>query len=130
MIAVVKTCQHYRVFYLIRAFTVLAYHEALRSIFKSKFRDKLRVEKLVIRLSKLNFTIKIIPVPRNVVVDALWRSITAKDTSLDKSRLNWLKDLADYYSDDECDVKHYNSADFRAMKVDIGDNETHEIFEV
>lgn len=61
----------------------------------------MRVEKWVLRLSEFDFTIEIIPGARNVVACALLRSISANDSSVDKSRIKWLEDLADEYSDEE-----------------------------
>lgn len=45
MLDVVEACQHYRVFLIGRFFTVRADNTALRSIFKSKFRDSMRIKK-------------------------------------------------------------------------------------
>lgn len=61
----------------------------------------MRVEKWVYHLSEFDFTIEIILGARNIVAHALSQSIASDDTSVDKSRLDWAKDLADYYFDEE-----------------------------
>lgn len=61
----------------------------------------MRVEKWVYHLSEFDFTIEIILGARNIVAYALSQSIASDDTFVDKSRLDWAKDLADYYFDEE-----------------------------
>ena len=73
LLAVVRACEHFRVFLLGRPFVVRTDHGAIKKIFTSKLRDSMRVEKWVLRLAEYEFSIEQIPGRENIVADALSR---------------------------------------------------------
>lgn len=57
------------------------------------------------------------------------RSVAADDTLVDKSRYEWLKDLANLYSDGEGEAENDYITELCAVKVEIGDNGRQDLLE-
>ena len=73
MLAVVNSCEVFKVFLLGRPFLLRTDHIALAAIFNSKLKKSSRVIKWVMRLQEFDFKVECIPGKENIVADALSR---------------------------------------------------------